>query len=169
MSRRADGVVCRIVINLQPHEQRRFVVADHGRPAYRVGTVDAAGGRQWVDIAGDMFGLGDGRVPAYVQAHALHRLCERMELDTDGDIANVMIIRACLARHVVQREDHKCWLAVGGPDGHRFGYLVASPQDGVVLIRTFTFLTASNAPEARKLRHLLYEPATTTAACAWTN
>ena len=155
--RRADGVVCRIVIDLQSHEERRFVIEDKGRTAYRVGTVDALGGRRWIDIAGAMFDLGSKPVPAYVQAHALHRLWQRLELDHLRYIANVMVLQACHQARVVQREGETCWLAVDGPDGKRFGYLIASPQDGVVLIRTFTFLTASNAPEARKLRRLLRE------------
>lgn len=48
-----------------------------------------------------------------------------------------------------------CWLAVDDVEGRRMGYLIATAEQDAVLIRTFTFLTDSNAPEARKLRQLL--------------
>jgi len=145
----------RFTIDAVPPQKRRFVVDGTARTAYRVGEVQSLAGVTWVDMPGDRFGLPAGDVPVYVQSHAMHRIRERLEIKTHRQLVNTMIVNTCEAARIVQRDGDTFWLEVQTGSTKRLGYLIVSRQEDALLIRTFTFLTASNGPEARKLRKLL--------------
>ncbi len=88
----------------------------------------------------------------YIQQHALNRLSERIDSMSTGIMHFDMI-----ASFIVPKAfcDHRGnILIVFNVLGLKAGYFRATIVDGVLLIRTFLFLTNNGTPEGRKLEKL---------------
>ncbi|MDR1678669.1 MAG: hypothetical protein LBR81_02720 [Prevotellaceae bacterium] len=96
--------------------------------------------------------FGKLNVPVYIQPHALKRIAERTGIPTPG-LINFHIFQALMVPSISIKED-------GGMliefyiENLKVGYLLADLTDGMIIIRTFLFLTNNGTPEGKKLEEL---------------
>ena len=136
----------------------RTIVADGvGRRAYRCGGFDdlESGEVKWVEWDAGALGLGaSGRLPVYVQSHALHQIRHRLAIKPEHFI-DYTLWRS-LAEPVLVPTLGGAYLVEYRIRGHKLGYLVAEPLGDVVLVRTFLLVTMQGTPEgsefSRRLR-----------------
>ena len=136
----------------------RTIVADGvGRRAYRCGGFDdlESGEVEWVEWDAGALGLGaSGRLPVYVQSHALHQIRHRLAIKP-GHFIDYTLWRS-LAEPVLLPAHGGAYLVEYRIRGHKLGYLVAEPLGDVVLVRTFLLVTMQGTPEgsefSRRLR-----------------
>lgn len=148
-------------LNRQPARAEEVEVDGVRRRAYRCG-VPTREGMRWAAWDPPALGLGwpPGAYPVCVQRHALDALYGRNGrlgcFDGCEWVLHEWLVRSLAAPTV--RPDPaapgRCLVdfAVGGV---RLGYLVAERVGGVVLVRTFLFLTMDGTPEAAALRRTL--------------
>ncbi len=90
------------------------------------------------------------KIPVYIQMHAIDRLLQRTCLCTWG-FARTFVSASIMMQHKILK-DHKGDLLIEFYIYHaKAGYLVANVIDGMVVIRTFLFLTNNGTPEGKKL------------------
>jgi len=109
-----------------------------------------------IRIKSELLGLNcdgqDSQLDIYIQVHALQRLNER--LDCIGNAIAYVYLCLSLLEPSVQREDGHTFLIEYRLVEVKAGYLVAEIKDGVVIIKTFLFLTNGGTPEGRKLHEI---------------
>ncbi len=88
----------------------------------------------------------------YIQQHALNRLAERIDSISTGVMHFDMIASFITPKAFCDHRGNI--LIVFNVLGLKAGYFRATIVDGVLLIRTFLFLTNSGTPEGRKLEKL---------------
>ena len=126
--------------------QRRQVVLDGAsRPMVRVGTTNEWHGVSWTSW--------DGK-PVFAQSHALRQLRERVNLPKMEPYLECWLHHS-LSDPVVADRQGLDLLVEYRIREHRLGYLVLTPLEDVVVLRTFKFLTMESTPEARMLEKKL--------------
>jgi hypothetical protein len=129
-----------------------FKIEGHARPAYRVGWAFSRTGIVWAEIKPSQEGLTkDAPLPVFIQAHALMRLEERMELppglvqfavfDSFNNLNYQMDEKGHVLIDFIYRQ-------------LKTGYLAASVESNRLLIHTFLFITNNGTPEGKKLSKL---------------
>jgi hypothetical protein len=136
----------RIAVRCDAPQERRFVLNGQPRTMYRVGNTNAWSGVAWMN-------WDDGR-PIYIQSHALRHLRERLNLPQVGQYIEAWLCESLKEPKVVERQGEDLLVEFRIRE-HRVGYLVVTPTEDAVAIRTFKFLTMENTPEARKLERKL--------------
>lgn len=144
--------VLRMTVGATEPQVRHVRLDGASRPMYRVGVTYEWEGFRWVGWNGGQIG-GEGR-PVYVQSHALRQLHERVNLPAMGPYLHSWLAESLDSPNVVERQGDDLLVEYRIHD-HRLGYLVVTPLEDVVAVRTFKFLTMENTPEARKLRQRL--------------
>lgn len=135
------------------------------RTTYRLGTPNVWNGIEWASWSSVAVGApwagqlgiaeGDGDWPVFVQEHALQRLRSRLDTYAHADWAEHWLYESMRKPKIVRRMGGGDWLVAFEVQGKRLGYLVATPGRGVVVVRTFLFLTMRNTPEGRQLARRL--------------
>jgi hypothetical protein len=92
-----------------------------------------------------------GRLPVYVQSHAVDRLCSRLETNSEIDYALLVLLNSVGSPKVVKRESGVTWLEARTSFERRIGYFLVVPAEGVALVKTFLFLTMEGTPESELL------------------
>jgi hypothetical protein len=147
----------------------RLHAGSHGirepRTMYRLGTPNVWNGIEWASWSNAAVGatwaaqLGisqaDGEWPVFVQEHALQRLRSRLDTYAHADWAEHWMYESMRKPTIVRRIGGGDWLVAFEVQGKRLGYLVATPGRGMVMVRTFLFLTMRNTPEGRELARRL--------------
>lgn len=136
-------------------EKKQVTIDGIPRPAIRIGWPDLDKKMDWITIKPSDLGLptdqGDSPMEVYIQLHALNRMKERMEAN-HGPMH--FSIHQSLRELKFHRGEQGQFLIEYAFLGKKVGYLVATVQQCVVVIRTFLFLTCKGTPEAKKIESL---------------
>lgn len=126
------------------------------RPAYKICWAKNQAGIESALLSKELFGLksndSNTSMEVYIQSHAIIRLCQRIDC-VDESVIFFWLLTSLFEPHILKGDDNK-FLIEYGLLGIRLGYLVADIDDGIVLIRTFLFLTQSGTPQGKKLKEL---------------
>ncbi len=122
------------------------------RPATRV-PISCPDGLGWVEWDPDVLGLpaASGRLPVYVQGHALRAVTQRLNSFAGGDWLMHQHMCHSLAHPKIVRRDGPDYLAEFRLHDARVGYLPCRLAQGRVVARTFLFLTMDGTPEGDAL------------------
>ncbi len=138
-------------------KKQKILLSDGLRLVYKVGWAFPNVGMQWPKVTGKDFGFNNKHshkpVHVYIQAHAINRLKERL------DVINVSHIHfylsLALARPRVVRTKSGRLLIEYYYNQKKFGYLVFDLAGNKIVVKTFLFLTMDGTPEGEKLREML--------------
>lgn len=151
------GVENLLLVHSHVPEQISVTFDNVTRPAVRVCVPFATHhGIMHVSVGAETLGLEPGghksRLDVYVQRHALRRLRERLDcLDT----STIQVqMAASLMEPVVLRQKDGSFLIEYRICGAKAGYLLSDIKDGVLVVRTFLFVTNSGTPEGKKLQEI---------------
>jgi hypothetical protein len=135
------------------------------RTMHRVGTANVWNGIEWASWSSaavgspraDQLGMSeaDGEWPVFVQEHALQRLRQRLDTYAHADWAQHWLYESMRKPTIVRPMSGGDWLVAFVVQGKRLGYLVVTPGRGMVVVRTFLFLTMRSTPEGRELARRL--------------
>lgn len=141
---------------VQP-EQRRVRLDERARTVYRVGWALPSYGPHWISVKANLFddpaAQGLEELPVYVQSHALHRLEERLDC-TDRSSQQYNMYLSLDEPEVVRGPTGK-WLIKYQLKGFHLGYLMVDIVDGILIVRTFLFVTMDSTPEGYALQKAL--------------
>jgi len=140
----------RIFYEVVPVERRSVVVEGFRRPCYRFQVGDVNGKIFNLTIKRELFGFKGTPIDVYFQSHALERLAERL----DGLMIGVSL-GLCITKIKRDPVVHD----VGGGkylldvviNEIKVGYFVANMIEGILLIKTFLFITNTATPKERSL------------------
>jgi len=133
--------------------KKQVTINGSNRPVIRVGWTFAAGGIVWSQImpAGLNINSPLASLPmeVYIQSHALQRLSERIDCFIPGVVHYNLFcsfdkISAFIGENNKLFIEYRLFYT-------KAGYLIADIIDGIVVIRTFLFLTNDGTPEGKKL------------------
>lgn len=123
------------------------------RPAIRLGWVIANSGADWISLKPSDLGIDSpfAEVPlkVYIQTHAINRLLERIDCFWTGNIQFYMYLS--FSKPVIAHDNNNNLLIEFRIFDIKAGYFRADIVDGIVLIRTFLFITNNGTPEGQLL------------------
>ena len=137
-------------------DKRKFLIDGKTRSAYHLGWL-----YQNVEFAPTSISLGeldpkasipDLRLDVYIQRHAIQRVYERLDCISLGASQMVLCTEIINKPEVIFYKGKTLIAVTMGKI--KFGYLVVTLIDGVVLIKTFLLITNSGTPEGDKLQAL---------------
>jgi hypothetical protein len=96
--------------------------------------------------------FGKLQAPVYIQQHAMIRMMERTGINIPGYCAITMQIT--FVDPIILPVANNRFLIEYHLEGLKIGYFLAELKDGILVIRTFLFLTNSGTPEGDKLAKL---------------
>ena len=143
------------LVSLYSHEleSASIVIEGHPRPAKRLGWAIAYKGIEWVDLNPSLLGISTANANApmkvYVQSHALQRLAERLDCFTTG-LLHVNLYYSVMDPKVFYDSYGRTLVEYRFFDT-KAGYLRLDTVDGVIVIRTFLFVTNNGTPEGQLL------------------
>lgn len=148
-----DGIQNIIEVRSVVPETRSVKIDGINRPVVRVGWAFAHAGPEWASIKPSLFNINspfaDIPLDVYIQSHALERLSERMDCFWTGYAhANMHI---SIRDTKVFYDNNNKILIEYRLDDVKAGYFRADIIDGIILIRTFLFITHNGTPEGEKL------------------
>ena len=139
------------------HHKRKLRIWDTTRLAYRVGWCIADQGIAWAKVTGAQFGYdnewSDLPVRVYVQAHALQRLKERIDVIANSYLQFYLYLS--MQDLVVVRNDSGQQLIEFRYADKKLGYFAFDLLGKNLIIRTFLFITMDGTPEGDALREKL--------------
>ncbi|MEQ9443098.1 MAG: hypothetical protein RIG62_28945 [Cyclobacteriaceae bacterium] len=139
------------------HHKRKLRIRDFTRLAYRVGWCFADQGVIWSKVTGAQFGYDNAwsklPVRVYIQAHALQRLKERLDILNNSYLH--LYLYLALKNLQVARNKSGQQLIEFRYDGKKLGYLAFDLLGKNLVIRTFLFLTMDGTPEGEALQDML--------------
>jgi hypothetical protein len=139
----------RTTITATPAQQRYLRIDGERRPVYRV-VRNMGLGVDWLSWNAAELSIGQRELPVYAQSHALRMLQERVNLPAAAPFLQAWMARSLAEPRIVERQGRNL-LVEYQIRGHRLGYLLATPLEDAVVVRTFLFLTMQGTPEARAL------------------
>ena len=136
---------------------KHFNIGGHNRPAFRGGLPINKNEIAWVKIKASELGnksaFANLELDVYVQSHALVRLKERLDVFIEPEL-HLFLLYSLNVPKIIINHQNRCLIEYTY-DNSKLGYLVAEVVDGVVLIKTFLFLTNDGTPEGEKLQELV--------------
>lgn len=142
-----------ITISATTAETISVEVDGKARPAMRVGWSFAYMGAEWLSLKPADLGfnspLSDIPLKVYIQSHAINRLMERIDCFWTGVVQYNMYYS--LVSPVIAHDTHNNLLIEFRVFDTKAGYFRADIVDGIILIRTFLFITNNGTPEGRLL------------------
>ena len=150
-----DGRMRRtIILHVVKSQSINFVFEKLSRPAFRVGFPNVNEGISWAQIAPSAWGSeeedADKKLDVYIQSHALIRMRERID-GLPEPMCVLNLNQSINVNPVVTVREDKDLLIEYRIEGLKIGYVVATRQKDIVVIRTFLFITFSGTPEGLKL------------------
>jgi hypothetical protein len=139
-----------------PAQKKRIKYDGHYRPAYRLGKAVENTGFEWITYQLEnlpkSFSKKYSAYHLYIQAHAINRLKERLDL-LDAESINYTIWEATVSKVEIIR--HKQYTLLPVKVHHiRIGYFVIEPIEDMLIIKTFLFITHNCTPEGDKLKEI---------------
>jgi len=142
-----------IIINSTTPETITVVVDGNARPAIRVGWAFAFIGAEWLSLKPSVLGFKSpfAEIPlkVYIQSHAINRLLERIDCFWSGYIQ--FNIHSSLVAPIIAHDTNNNLLIEFRIFGTKAGYFRADVVEGIILIRTFLFITNNGTPEGQLL------------------
>jgi len=143
------------ILHMFSHEtaSTRVVINEHPRPIKRVGWAFAFTGLVWNTLKPSVFKMkspvSDIPLNVYIQSHALQRLSERIDCFQTGVVQFNMFLSLQDTR--VFYDHHHNLLIEFRIYNTKAGYFRVDMVEGMIVIRTFLFVTNSGTPEGQKL------------------
>lgn len=138
-------------------EKQKINLSDGPRLAFRVGWAFANVGMKWPQVKGSDFGFNNQHahkpVYVYIQAHAINRLKERLDVLTTSYI-HFYLYRALVAPKIAKTESGQLLIEFHYRS-KKLGYLAFELTGNKIVVKTFLFLTMDGTPEGEKLRKML--------------
>jgi hypothetical protein len=123
------------------------------RPVFRVGWTNALIGPDWISIKPSLLGSKSSfaQIPlkVYAQAHAINRLMERVDCFWMG-ITQYNLYCSLLNPKIAYNNNHNLLIEYSFFNT-KVGYFRADIVDGIILLRTFLFVTNNGTPEGQLL------------------
>jgi len=142
----------KIVTKVYPIEKKEIAINGKNRSIFRIGWTFNTNVFEWLYVTPLQLGIpsisNDFQIPVYIQMHALTRLVERLDCIHLCTIFTSIYysLRAC----VVIKEKNN-FIIEYNITNVKVGYLIAIMVKGVLVIRTFLFLTCNGTPEGKRL------------------
>ena len=150
-----DFVGLQNIINMFSHDaaSTQVEINAHPRPIKRVGWASAFTGLDWITLKPSVFKIkspfADVPLNVYIQSHALQRLSERIDCFQTGVVQFNMYLS--LRDPKVFYDHHHNILVEFRISNTKAGYFRVDMVEGMIVIRTFLFVTNSGTPEGQKL------------------
>lgn len=145
-----------ITINSYKIESSSIVINDNHRLVTKIGYALPNFGIDWVAIKPSVLNIdnvfADIPLDVYIQSHALNRLSERIDCFPTGSVHYNMF--SSLKEPVVFYDSSNNPLIEFRYFGMKAGYFVVNITQGMIVIRTFLFVTNSGTPEGQKLENI---------------
>lgn len=142
-----------ITVNSATVETITVKVDGNARPAIRVGWAFAYTGVKWLSLNPSALGLKSPfpEIPlkVYIQSHAINRLLERIDCFLSGFIQ--FNTYCSLASPIIAHDTNNNLLIEFHILDTKAGYFRADIVEGILLIRTFLFITNTGTPEGQLL------------------
>jgi len=123
------------------------------RPVFRVGWANALTGPDWISIKPSLLGSKSSfsQIPlkVYAQAHAINRLMERVDCFWRG--ITQYNLYCSLLNPKIAYDNNNNLLIEYSFFNIKVGYFRADIVDGIILLRTFLFITNNGTPEGQLL------------------
>ena len=149
-------VTFRVKLNKNENETQKLIIDGHKRNIYRVGFPVTDEGIYWSGVKSSELCknslLGDMLLPIYIQSHAIQRFEER--LDCIESWYRNFCLNTCFHNVQITHFNNRRLIKFITASGYKLGYFLADVIDGIVLIRTFLFITNSGTPEGNKLEQI---------------
>jgi hypothetical protein len=138
-------------------EKKKIKYNDGSRLVFRVGWAFTNEGMIWPQLKGTDFGIDNAHshkpVYVYIQAHAIHRLKERLDVLTISHIQFYLYV-ALVELKIAKAANGQSLIEFRYND-KKFGYLAFDLVGNMIVIKTFLFLTMDGTPEGEILRQML--------------
>lgn len=142
------------ILYQQKAEIRNVISDGNARPAYRVGWPIVKRGMNWLKLSARNLGIdssfADLRMDVYAQSHVFIRLRERLNTLYPHE-SHLMLFVSFL---VMEKPPAAYKNSILIPAVHadvRIGYFPVEIVDGMILVKTFLFITNSGTPEGDRL------------------
>jgi hypothetical protein len=148
--------IFRVIVGAVKAEERTVRVGNLPRRAVCIPEYCVPEEMKWLTVDTAALGLGGParRLPVYIQHHALRRLEQRVNVPFLAPYAQSWLSDA-LGKPRVVGTDGSDLLVEFRMEERRLGYLIVTPTDDAVVVRTFKFLTMDRMPERRMLEQRL--------------
>jgi hypothetical protein len=155
-----------VVVSVAEAQMRKLEIDGEPRPVYRVGWGGEIRGFGWASWTGEHWGqfrppTTQTEWPVYAQSHALRQLRKRINLPQVVPYLDSWLSGSLRKPRIVQECGGGDLLVEMAIHNRRVGYLVVTPMkdpesgSGIVVVRTFKFLTMEHTPEAKLLKRKL--------------
>ena len=148
-------VVPKVVVKAVSPEVRKVKLDGALRPMFRVASTTSS--ISWISWKAAHLGRAEGEYPeypVYIQSHALRQLHARANLPAAAPYIEAWLAESLTNPNIVERRGQELLVEYRIAQ-HRIGYLVVTPLEDLIAVRTFLFLTMEGTPEARRLKHRL--------------
>jgi len=148
-----NGIVNLISIYPYKIESSSIVIDDNHRPVIRLGYAFPNYGIDWITVKPSVLNIdnpfADIPLDVYIQSHALQRLSERIDCFPTGSLHHHMFL-SFKDPKVFYDINHNILIEYRY-FGTRAGYFRVDIAEGMIIIRTFLFVTNNSTPEGLKL------------------
>lgn len=139
-----------------PAEVKKIRINNRIRPSFRLGKATADQPIMWItvesSILGNHYQKDKKELDVYIQSHAIKRLGQRLDL-LDRPAVNYILWKN--TNTLTEFVFHRGYLLLPvNVYETKIGYLLADVVEGVLLFKTFLFITHNFTPEGDKLRKL---------------
>ncbi len=135
---------------------KTFNTPDGKRQAYRLFWFQHIEGPFVRQIEAGLLGLADKSsdtpIDIYIQQHAINRMNERLDCLSNAEI--VMMLDVSFRTPVVLYIGDRCYLIEYRIGDSKIGYMLGEYVEGILLLKTFLFVTSNGTPEGQKLNEL---------------
>jgi len=143
----------KLILHSLAPQTKLIKTEDGSRPAIRVGWVFPVHGEDWVQIQPSILGYKDlaedTPLDVYIQQHAFNRLKERIDCFESG-ITHFQLFLSLKSPQIAYDSHHRLLIEFRFNET-KAGYFRADIIDGVILLRTFLFVTNTGTPEGMLL------------------
>ena len=142
----------------KPCEKLSIKFNGKARSVYRLGLPFPAQEFEWIQIDAKTLKIpwinSNKALDVYIQAHALIRLYERIDC-TYRDLVHSDLLLSLSHPKVFMMKGQRRLIEYRINNKDKAGYLLAEVVHGVVVIRTFLFLTHEDTPEGERLKKIM--------------
>ena len=158
-----EGIVrpilaCTLKLYRVPAQHRNIMIDGKNRPAYRVGWAYPKAGVIWASITAQELGkkhpFAQLPMEVYIQSHAIIRMRERLDTFHPFHLNTLLCSVSVGEKEVVPLSSGRVLVACY-EQKVKLGYFLTEIIEGVVVIRTFLFITNSGTPEGDRLNREL--------------
>jgi hypothetical protein len=150
------GIQFMVKVKQYPLERKKISIDGNIRPVFRIGWTFICDQFEWLYLLPTELGITslpeDQLIPVYIQDHAIRRIYER--IDCIASHALITSIYNSL-RDCITIRDRDKFIIEYRILNVKVGYLSAAMIEGVLVVRTFLFLTFNGTPEGKRLERFI--------------